>query len=98
MKYKKTMILLSACIITFIYIIHPTIEENEDNKDELNRYIIRFHIRANSDKKEDPELKLKVIDEILQDIEPQFKEHKPTEERIHPILENVDNMEPIAED
>ncbi|HLR20775.1 MAG TPA: stage II sporulation protein R [Tissierellaceae bacterium] len=98
MKYKKTMILLSAFIITFIYIIHPTIVESEDNKDELNKDIIRFHIRANSDKKEDQELKLKVRDEILKDIEPKFKDNKSTEESRHTILENMDNMKSIAED
>ena len=71
MKYKKLLLILSIFIITFTYIIHPIIEEKyllqnpfidqEEYKETHNEDVIRFHVRANSDGKEDQDLKLKEI-------------------------------------
>ena len=97
MKYKKTMILLLIFILTFIYIINPYLMDVIDSGGKYEKDLIRFHIRANSDKEEDQNLKLKVRDEILKDIEEKFKYNKSTAESRNTILENMDNMKEIAE-
>lgn len=95
MKYKKLILLLSLFIITLSYIIHPFIENQVKNgfKDE----IIRFHIRANSDKEEDQALKLKIRDEVLKEMEGKFKDTSSLEESRKIIKANMEEMKHITE-
>lgn len=95
MKYKKLILLLSLFIITLSYIIHPFIENQVKNgfKDE----IIRFHIRANSDKEEDQALKLKIRDEVLKEMEDKFKDTSSLEESRKIIKANMEEMKHITE-
>ncbi len=86
---------LSLFIITFTYIIHPYVEGYA--KDGFKDEIIRFHIRANSDKKEDQALKLKIRDEILDEMTEKFKDSKSIEESRRIIIANMDKMKSIAE-
>lgn len=95
MKYKKIILALSLFIITFTYIIHPYVEGYA--KDGFKDEIIRFHIRANSDKKEDQALKLKIRDEILDEMTEKFKDSKSIEESRRIIIANMDKMKSIAE-
>lgn len=95
MKYKKLILILFIFILSFVYIGHPIIAESLDVNyaDKL----IRFHIRANSDKEEDQALKLKVRDEILDEMEPKFKDTKSLNESRHIIKANMNRMKEIAE-
>ena len=95
MKYKKLILLLSLFIISFTYIIHPLIENKakEGFKDE----IIRFHIRANSDKEEDQALKLKIRDEILKEMNDKFRDTKSIGESRRIIKDNMEEMKYITE-
>lgn len=97
MKYKKLMIILSAFIMTIVYIVHPYMMENEKAIDGFKKDIIRFHIRANSDRKEDQDLKLEIRDEILDEMGHKFESSNSLEESRYIILENMDNMKDIAE-
>lgn len=95
MKYKKLILVLSLFIMTFTYIIHPAIEERARKgfKDE----IIRFHIRANSDREEDQGLKLKIRDEILKAMKDKFEGTKSIEESRKVIENNMEEMKYITE-
>ena len=95
MKYKKTILLLSLFIITFTYLIHPWIDNNV--KEGLEEKIIRFHIRANSDKQEDQTLKLKIRDEILKEMGEKFKDTKDLNESRDIIKSNMKRMKVITE-
>lgn len=95
MKYKNIILVLSLFIITFTYIIHPHVEGYA--KDGFKDEIIRFHIRANSDKEEDQALKLKIRDEILKEMTEKFKDSKSIEESRRIIIANMDKMKSIAE-
>lgn len=96
MKYKRTILLLSAFIISYIYIFHPLIEK-KITKDGFKEKVIRFHIRANSDKKEDQALKLLIRDEILEVMGEKFQDTKSLDESRVVIKENMDEMKSIAE-
>lgn len=95
MKYKKLILLLSLFIISFTYIIYPYLETQAKKgfKDE----IIRFHIRANSDKEEDQALKLKIRDKILKEMEEKFKDTKSLDESREIIKQNMREMKSITE-
>lgn len=96
MKYKRTILILTAFILLFIYVMHPAIENNlieNPYKDE----IIRFHVRANSDLEEDQRLKLEVRDEILDKMQEKFEGVESIEESREIILDNLEEIEEIAE-
>ena len=65
MKHKKLILIMSLLIISFVYIVHPYVISRQTSVDSFKDQIIRFHIKANSDKEEDQALKLKIRDEIL---------------------------------
>lgn len=98
MKYKKPILLLVGFIITIIYIVHPYKVEANHKEEGPNKNLIRFHIRANSDREDDQNLKLKIRDEILREMENKFKGSKSIEESRNTILKNMDNMRNIAKD
>ena len=95
MKYKKLILCLLLLIISIVYIVYPysTKAQVETFKDE----IIRFHIKANSDKEEDQALKLKIRDEILEEMKDKFENSKSIEETRSIILDNIDNIKSITE-
>lgn len=97
MKYKKTILLLSLLIISITYVIHPMLEETIIEKKEYKDEIIRFHIRANSDKEEDQELKLKIRDEILKEMKVKFENTVDLDESRKVIVENMEEMKTITE-
>ena len=96
MKYKRSILLISAFIISYIYIFHPLIEK-KITKDGFKEKVIRFHIRANSDKEEDQELKLLIRDKILEVMGEKFKDTNSLGESRIVIKENIDEMKSIAE-
>lgn len=97
MKYKKTILSLALLIITIIYIIHPYIAERGAHVDGFKDQIIRFHIKANSDKEEDQALKLKIRDEILKDTKSRFGNSKSLDETRKLVEKNLNNIKLIAE-
>ena len=97
MKYKRTILILSLFLITFIYIVHPMLKDYMESKEGYKDEIIRFHIRANSDKEEDQELKLKIRDEILKEMKVKFKDTVDLDESREIIVANMEEMKTITE-
>ena len=97
MKYKKLILILSIFILSFTYIVSPLVERYIQEEAGYKDEIIRFHIRANSDKEEDQELKLKIRDEILKEMNYKFKDTKTLEESRKVILNNMEEMKTITE-
>ena len=95
MKYKKLILILSLLIITILYIIFPYMEVK--STDSFKENIIRFHIKANSDREEDQSLKIKIRDEVLKEIGEEFGNSKSIEETRAIVKSNLDNMKSIAE-
>lgn len=96
MKYKRLILILSIFIIAFTYIVHPLIEEYMMNIDGYKDEIIRFHIRANSDREEDQELKLKIRDRVLEEMEDKFKDIGSLDESREIIKRNMEEMKTIT--
>ena len=98
MKYKRTILILSIFIMSFTYIIHPLVEDFMESKEGYKDEIIRFHIRANSDREEDQELKLKIRDEILKEMGDKFKGTVDLDKSREIIVANMEAMKTITED
>ena len=97
MKYKKQILILSFILIFFTYILDPYIEAQGKITDGFKKDIIRFHIRANSDLKEDQDLKLKIRDEILGVMGDQFEAVDSIEESRELIVENLGELKSISQ-
>lgn len=97
MKYKKVILIISIFLISFIYIIHPVLADKYLLDNPYNEGIIRFHVRANSDREEDQALKLKVRDEILEVMVEKFKDSSSIDESREIIKENMNEIKLIAE-
>lgn len=68
----------------------------EKEVEEISEKLIRFHVIANSDSKEDQELKLKVRDKVIEYIYPKLKESKSIEESRQILKENDKAIKEIA--
>ncbi len=98
MKHKKLILILSAFIISIAFLIHPYIKENKANENTFKDQIIRFHIKANSDREEDQALKLRIRDEILGQVGEKFHTSHSIDESREIIIENLDTIKGIAEE
>lgn len=102
MKYKKLILILALFIITFIYILNPYIVQTKNLQEnpfkENEPKIIRFHVRANSDRQEDQELKEKVRDKVLEAMNEKFSSARTLEASRIIIEDNLNNIKEIAED
>lgn len=98
MKYKKQILVLSFILIFFTYIMFPYMEAQGESTDGFKKELIRFHIRANSDLKEDQDLKLKIRDQILGAMGEKFESVDSIEESRQIILANLDVMKSISQE
>jgi stage II sporulation protein R len=72
-------------------------ENEEDVQKSISSKLIRFHVIANSDTKEDQNLKLKIRDKVLQYMTPKLKDSKSLEESREIIKENDKTIKEIAQ-
>lgn len=88
------VIMIFGCeIIGQVFIKKADTKMTED----ISEKIIRFHVLANSDTKDDQELKLKVKDEIIKFIQPKLSESKSIEESREILLKNDEEIKKIAD-
>lgn len=66
------------------------------NYDDVKNSLIRFHVLANSDNKEDQNLKLKVKDEVINYLYSYLKDSKSLEESRNILKEQEDYVKEIA--
>lgn len=98
MKYKKLILAFTLIIMAFVYIGYPYIKDQRENIDGFKRNIIRFHVIANSDSRDDQALKLKVRDRILKEMGQKFENSSSIDESRRIIESNMDTLKYIAED
>ncbi len=90
MKKIISMVVTIFVILTFFLGIKAAVnvgkvnakeaEEEQISIEEISEKLIRFHVIANSDTKEDQALKLKIRDEVLKYVQPLLKKSKSIEE------------------
>lgn len=97
MKCKKGILIISSILIFFIYIGGPLLQEKFPIENSMPP-VIRFHVRANSDTKEDQELKLEVRDAILNTIVTKFEDSTSLDESREIILENTETIATVSKE
>ena len=90
--------LIPIMIILIISVISGTyyLKDINENKKEYKQKLIRFHVIANSDKKEDQELKLKVRDKVIAFLSPKLEKSKSIEESKKIIEKNITAIQTVA--
>jgi len=91
----KKRIEISVCI-AFVLTVFISMTGFAGTCDDLKRDVFRLHILANSDSREDQELKLKVRDRLLG--ENIFTQSKNKEEAMQNTKENIENLTEIAKE
>ena len=93
-KFKK--IILISILFIFFFIISATSYANTISQ-KLSSTFFRLHILANSDSKEDQELKLKVRDEIINHMNSLTKNINNKKEIINICNNHINDFEKIAQ-
>ncbi|MGL4774443.1 MAG: stage II sporulation protein R [Clostridium sp.] len=99
---KIVKVILLLCMVSNLFIGCTSIEEKGNDLvtykyEEVKDILIRFHVIANSDSKEDQELKLKVRDEIINYLTPLLKDSKSIDNSREIIKKEDEKLKKIAE-
>lgn len=92
---KKGLMLLLLILAAVPMRVHY---ENRKMQEEIAEKILRFHVIANSDSKEDQELKLKVRDAVGLYMKDEMKNVNSRKEAEQIANANLENIEKIAEE
>lgn len=97
----KKIIFSILTVITFLgalsgYNYASGAQNNNDLIDSISNKIIRFHVLANSNSKEDQELKIKVKDKIIEYIFPKLEKSNGLEESREILAQNEEKIIEIA--
>ena len=93
----KKFLLMIMCILVIFALNTKLVQvKGEDVQKDIASKIIRFHVIANSDSKDDQALKLKVRDKVLEYMQPKLKKSKSIDESRKIIEKNNDEIISIA--
>lgn len=93
----KKFLLMIMCILVIFGLNAKFVQvKGEDVQKDISSKIIRFHVIANSDSKDDQALKLKVRDSVLEYMQPKLKKSKSIDESRKIIRKNNDEIIAIA--
>lgn len=93
---KRIVISISTLAILLTSIFRVNTLEERMVQEALAGKVIRFHVLANSDTKDDQELKLKVRDEVGRYLQEKIKDMRSVEETEEYLKENIGNIEQVA--
>ena len=98
-KRFSPIILLAALIIgiTITYLFSPDMQDKNKLQRDIADKIIRFHVRANSDSKEDQALKLKVKDEVVSYLTESMKASDSKTDSVSYIENHLNEITAVAD-
>lgn len=92
-KNKKILVIIMSFIILMGVI---SLKDIYKNRESYKENLIRFHVIANSDSPEDQDLKRKVRDKIIENMNPKFEQSKSINETRNIIKDNLKEIQYIA--
>jgi stage II sporulation protein R len=95
-KMKKILMIVIGILVIFTLNPSKTSGKGNSIQEDIASKIIRFHVIANSDSKDDQALKLKVRDKVLEYMEPKLSKSKSIQESRKIITENNQEITNIA--
>lgn len=96
-KNSKYKILLISLLIFIISISIVYTKSLENNNEAYKNKLIRLHVVANSDSKEDQDLKFKVRDEIIAQMNKKLENSSSIDTTRKIVNENIDQIKYIAQ-
>lgn len=93
-KFKRSIILITLLLI---YVLISTINYVQATTSNIRNEVFRLHVIANSNSKEDQDLKYKVRDDVLEYVEKISENANSKEDVINIVNENLKNIKQIAE-
>lgn len=104
MKMRKTIELFSIIVLLICTLNGCAIEDKKGSSldlielkyEDIADKLIRFHVIANSDSKEDQELKLKVRDRVIEELSIKLKDAKTLDEARNLLVQNIDFVNNVA--
>ena len=93
-KFKRAIILITLLLI---FILISTINYVQATTSNITNEVFRLHVIANSDSKEDQELKYKVRDDVLEYVKTISKNANSKEDVIRIVSRNLESIKQIAE-
>lgn len=102
------ILIIAFSVLTYNYVsahkIQTNIQRSEglierskvESQEDIADSLIRFHVLANSDSKQDQETKLRVRDEVLKEVVPYFEKSQSLKETRRIIKGNQENIIDIA--
>lgn len=93
-KFKRVIILITLLLI---YLLISTINYVQATTSNIRNEVFRLHVIANSNSKEDQDLKYKVRDDVLEYVEKISENANSKEDVINIVNENLKNIKQIAE-
>lgn len=93
---KKFLLIVMCILAIFALNTSKNNVKGEDVQKDIASKIIRFHVIANSDSKDDQALKLKVRDKVLEYMQPKLKKSKSIDESRKIIQQNNEEIIAIA--
>jgi stage II sporulation protein R len=95
-KMKKVIIIISCVLAIFTLVTNKIQVKSKSVQEDIASKIIRFHVIANSDLKDDQALKLRVRDKVIEYMQPRLKNSKNIEESRKIIKESDKEIVAIA--
>jgi stage II sporulation protein R len=95
-KMKKILMIMIGILVIFTLNPSKTSGKGNSIQEDIASKIIRFHVIANSDSKDDQALKLKVRDKVLEYMQPKLSKSKSIQESRKIITENNQEITNIA--
>lgn len=93
---KKLLIITICILFVFALSTKSNLVKSRSNQEDIASKIIRFHVIANSDSKDDQALKLKVRDKVLEYIQPKLNNSKSIQESRIILKDNSEEIINIA--
>ena len=99
MKYRRDLFLCLTCLLlAFLFTMAGQRQSDEAMAARIAPEILRFHVLANSDSDEDPQLQLRVRTLLLDSIYEKLGENASLDDTKEYVLANKDSLEQEAED
>ena len=92
------VVLLNGCSTKQVNIEKGSLELKELNYNDIKDKLIRFHVIANSDSKEDQSLKLKVRDKVVEVLSEKLASVKSLEEAEYILTQNIECINKISKE
>ncbi|MGB9679050.1 MAG: stage II sporulation protein R [Thermoanaerobacteraceae bacterium] len=94
----KKLIFVFLAFVVFLSYFFVYSNNVEAAKEDISRKLIRFHVIANSDSEEDQELKLKVRDAVIFEMNKRFEKIDDIDKSEEMIKTNLEEIQKIAQE